>query len=130
LLPVSATVAAAVFAALVVIVIAFQLALAAGMPWGTLTWGGRYPGVLPPRMRAVALVSAILLAAFAAIVGARAGLVLPAWQSAARVLVWVVVVYSALGVVANTITPSRRERRLWLPVVGVMLICSLIVATS
>jgi hypothetical protein len=130
LFPVSAAFAAATFAALTLVVIAFQLALAAGMPWGALTWGGRYPGRLPPPMRGVAIASAALLAAFAAVVGARAGWVFPAWYAAARWLVWIVVVYCALGVVANTITPSRRERRLWLPIVAVLLICSLIVATS
>jgi len=33
-------------------------------------------------------------------------------------------------VVANALTPSRRERRLWLPVVVVMLVSCLIVASA
>jgi hypothetical protein len=123
-------IAAHVFTLLVVIVIGFQLALAAGKPWGHLTWGGRFPGRLPDRMRGVAVFSAILLAAFATIIEIRAGTFLLEWQAISRALAWVVVAYCALGVVANAITPSRWERVLWLPVVIGLLACSLVVATS
>jgi hypothetical protein len=122
--------AAHIFSILSVIVIAFQIALAVGVPWGQLTWGGKFPGRLPARMRGVAIFSAILLAVFAVVVETRAGMMLPAWQSVARVLIWIVVGYCALGVVANAVTPSRWERILWLPVVLVMLWCSFIVATN
>jgi hypothetical protein len=81
-------------------------------------------------MRAVAILSAALLIVFALVVAARAGSILPEWDPVARKLVWVVVAYSALGVVANSVTPSRWERLVWLPVVLTMLVCSLIVAIS
>lgn len=108
--------------------LAFQLALAAGAPWGHLTWAGRFPGRLPNTMRGVALASAILLGLMALIVAARAGIAAPQWSSASATLIWMVVGYCALGVVANAVTPSRSERRLWLPVAGVMLVSSLVVA--
>ena len=50
-----AAAAARVFIGLNAVVIAFQLALVAGAPWGALTMGGTFPGQLPTRMRAVAL---------------------------------------------------------------------------
>lgn len=121
---------ATVFGGLAVFVASFQVALALGAPWGRLTWGGRFPGRLPRAMRGVAVVSGLVLVAFALIVAARAGLLGPRWLAAARVAVWVVVAYCGLGVAANTFTPSRGERMLWLPVVLVMLICSVIVATG
>ena len=126
----TATVAAYMFSALAAAVVAFQVALAFGMPWAELTWGCRFPGKLPGRMRAVAVVTALLLIVFAVIVLARTGLVLPGWESTSRTVVWVVVAYAALGVVANAATPSRWERIIWLPVILVMLGCSLIVALS
>jgi len=95
-----------------------------------LTMGGRVTGVLPRRLRAVAFVSLLLLLAFAVIVAARAQWFLPALQEPSRWLVWVVVGYCALGVLANALTPSRRERRLWLPVVALMLVSSLLVARA
>lgn len=122
--------AAHIFSALTAIVIAFQIALAAGLPWGHLTWGGKFPGRLPAQMRGVAIFSAVLLALFALMIETRAGVLLSQWQPIARVLTWLVVAYCALGVIANAATSSRWERMIWLPVVFVMLVCSLIVALS
>ncbi len=122
--------AAHIFTFLVVIVVAFQMALAAGLPWGHLTWGGRFPGQLPGRMRGAAIFSAVLLVVFAVIVQARAGVILPQWQGLSKVLIWFVVAYCALGVVMNGVTPSKWERIVWLPVVLAMLVCSFIVAMS
>ena len=123
-------VATMVFSALVLVVVVFQLALAAGMPWGRLTWGGKFSGTLPVYMRVVALVSAGLLVGFGLIVSIRAGVMFPEWQPMSRTLIWVVVTYCALGVLANAATPSRWERRLWLPVVFGMLVSSVIVGMS
>ncbi len=50
--------------------IGFQLALAAGAPWGELTTGSAFPGRLRPRMRAVTVGSAVLLLTFDAVVAA------------------------------------------------------------
>jgi len=111
------------FTALTGIVIAFQLALVAGAPWGRLTQGGRVDGPLPPGARAVALFSAVLLAVFIHMVRARAASP-PRFARA----VWGVVAYCAVGIVANAITPSAAERALWLPVVSLMFVASLQVA--
>ena len=81
-------------------------------------------------MRAVAVLSAAVLLAFAVIVEMRAGVVCPQWQLASRTLTWGVVAYCGLGVVANAITRSRWERIVWLPVVLVLLGCSVVVAMS
>ena len=111
------------FTALTGIVIAFQLALVAGAPWGRLTQGGRVDGPLPPGARAVALFSAVLLAVFIHMVRARAASP-PRFKRA----IWGVVAYCAVGIVANAITPSAAERALWLPVVSLMFVASLQVA--
>jgi hypothetical protein len=120
--------AAWVYVVLTGVVIAFQLALVAGAPWGELTMGGTHPGRLPPAMRAAALGSAVLLAALAGVVAARAGIALSGWRRAARRLIWVAVVYGVVGIVLNAVTPSPRERMLWLPVAIVLAACAIIVA--
>lgn len=104
-------------------VVAFQLALVGGAPWGALTQGGRFSGVLPMGARAFALFSGALLALFIVLVRARA-----APTARFRRAVWGVVAYCALGVLANAATPSPAERALWLPVVAVMFLTSLHVA--
>jgi hypothetical protein len=120
--------AARLFGALTLLVVAFQLALAAGAPWGKLAMGGAFPGRLPPSMRAAAVVQALVLALFAGIVAARARLMLPRWHGASRRLVWMVVALSAVAVVLNAITPSPLERAVWLPVTLALLTCGVVVA--
>jgi hypothetical protein len=123
-------IAARIFISLTAVVVAFQLALAAGAPWGELTMGGAFPGQLPPRMRVAAVGSAVILSALAAIIAARAGLAFPRWRRAARRLVWVVVAYTLVGVVLNAATPSAGERALWLPVTVVLAACAVVVARA
>ena len=122
--------AALVYGIVTFIVIAFQLALAAGAPWGEFAMGGAYPGQFPPELRVAAVVQAVVLGLLALVVLARAGIALPKWSKTSRWLVWVVVAFSALSLVLNSITPSARERMIWAPVALVMLVCSVIVARS
>jgi hypothetical protein len=128
--PMISVVAAFAFLVLTAVTIAFQLALAVGAPWGGLTWGGRFTGTLPISMRFVATLSALLLTVFAVIVATRAGLLSLAWAPVRGSLIWAVVVYCVLGVLANAATSSQWERRIWLPVVLLMLGSSLLVALT
>ncbi|HZG74327.1 MAG TPA: hypothetical protein VEZ72_00595 [Paenibacillus sp.] len=120
--------AAVLFAILTGIVVLFQLALAAGMPWGSLAMGGKFPGTFPPAMRAAAVAQAAVLALLAVVVGSRASLLLPGWGAFSSSAVWFVVAFSAVGTVMNLITPSKRERIVWAPVTLLMLISSVLVA--
>ena len=123
-----ATAAAILFALVTLGVVAFQLALALGAPWGEYAMGGRYPGILPRAMRVSAVGQAALLAALAVYVLSAAGLVLPSLARTLPGLIWAVVAFSALSLVLNAMTPSAGERRIWVPVATEMLLTSLIVA--
>ena len=90
--------------------------------------GGAYPGQFPPELRIGAVIQAVILALWALVILSRAGVALPKWSHTSRWLAWVVVAFSALALVLNTITPSAGERAIWAPVALVMLICSVIVA--
>jgi len=119
-----------VFTFLMMVTISFQLALVAGMPWGELTLGGKYPGELPNGVKWIPLLSVNLLLVFALIVETRAGNLLTEWREISEIAIWIVVAYSGLGVLANSFTPSKWERRIWLPVVIAAFISSLIVALN
>ncbi len=119
------TVSALAFVVVVIAAIGFQLALAAGAPWGAYAMGGRYPGRFPPPMRVAAVVQAVVLALLAVVVMARAGLLT---QPLASWLIWIVVAFSALSLAMNAASRSAGERRLWVPVASVMLATSLVVA--
>ena len=126
----SSALAARVFAALTGVVCLFQLALAAGMPWGAYAMGGAFPGVMPTPMRVAAVVQVVVLAAVALVVLSRAGLMLPAWRRAAGFLVYVIVALLGISVVLNLITPSAMERLIWAPVAAVLFLSALRVARS
>ena len=108
--------------------ILFQLALAAGAPWGEFAMGGAFPGQFPPTMRVAAVIQAILIVGMVTVVLARAGISFTGWVRRARWLIWVVVGYGVIGLILNLITPSTGERALWAPVALVMLVSSVIVA--
>jgi cytochrome bd-type quinol oxidase subunit 2 len=122
--------AAVVFATVVAGVIAFQVALALGAPWGAYAMGGKIQGRYPPAMRVAAVGQALLLALAGVIVLSTAGLVLPSVSQALPWLIWLVVALSGVSVVLNAISPSAGERRIWVPVAVVMLVSSLTVAIS
>jgi hypothetical protein len=95
---------------------AFEIALAAGVPWGAAAFGGT-SAVLEPALRVTAGVFAVAWAAAALIVLRRAGH--PVWAPLPRralpVAVWVLAGYMALGVLMNSISPSPIERAIWVP---------------
>jgi hypothetical protein len=107
--------AAVVAAVLMAGVAVFQVALAAGLPLGEATMGGRAPtidGVLVPRYRVIALVSAVVLVMAAWIVLARAGL-LPIFLGDAvlAVATWVVAGFMVLNTLTNLSGKHPLERR-------------------
>ncbi|MFI2858997.1 hypothetical protein ACH6EH_17970 [Paenibacillus sp. JSM ZJ436] len=119
----------AVFSFIVAIVISFQIALALGMPWGSYTMGGKFPGKLPVFMRFICLLQIGILGGFAVLVMSQSGLIPGAEApSVSSKWIWAAVAFSAVAVILNLITPSVQERRIWAPVSGVLLITSLAVA--
>ena len=121
------TMAALGFAGLAGVAALFQVALIAGAPWGALTLGGRFPGVLPMRRRPVAALQAAVQIAMAKAVLVEAGLValpLPGW------CIWASLILTGGSVGLHLVTPSAAERRLWLPVLCLMMICGGIVVIA
>lgn len=123
-------VAAFIYAIVSTGVVAFQIALALGAPWGAFAMGGAFPGQFPPALRIAALVQATLLGGMVFVVLARAGLFLPGWARVSRWLVWLVVAFAALSFFLNLITPSASERAIWAPTALLLLLSSAVVAFS
>ena len=97
--------AAVAAAVLLAGVIAFQVALVAGLPLGEATMGGRaatVDGVLQPPYRAIAVGSAVVLVVAAWIVLGRAGMV-PIFLGGQALVwgAWVVAGFMALNTVTN-----------------------------
>lgn len=123
------TVSAIIFTTLTGIVIIFQGCLAAGVPWGEASMGGRYPGKYPPKMRFIAVMNILILGFIAAIVLSDANLMFPQLNPISTIVIWIIVAFYIIGTIMNTITPSKMER-IWAPVTLIQLITSLVVAIS
>lgn len=119
--------AALAFVAVMVALAIFQLALIAGAPLGHFAWGGQ-DRVLPTGKRVGSVVSIVLYALFAVVVLQRAGLVELLPGVVVDVGIWVIVAYSALGIVMNGISRSQPERYTMVPVCVVLTVLSLMVA--
>ena len=115
------------YALLALAPITVQLAIAAGAPLGYLTLGGRWPGKLPLFMRPVCILQAALLAGMAATVLTAGGVLDLSWT---RSLFWPVMGLTGLTLVSNAASPSRPERRLWVPIILLMLVSAAIVAAD
>ena len=108
--------AAIIYCLIVLAVIAFQVFLILGAPWGKITQGGRWPDVLPVQGKFIAFVSIFILIFMAMVSLSAAGLVfeLPVWT------IWAAIGIQSVSMVLNWITPSIPERRLWGPITTVM----------
>ncbi|HEY8594598.1 MAG TPA: hypothetical protein VIL84_05080 [Devosiaceae bacterium] len=117
--------AAVLYLGLTLVVVCFQLALAAGAPWGEYAMGGAVPGRYPPALRATAFLQGALLAWFGAVVWARAGMFRLRFAPPAAILL--VVIVCGFSLAANLATPSAGERLIWAPVAAGLFISSLVV---
>jgi hypothetical protein len=91
---------------------AFQVALAAGAPWGRLAWSGTHEGTLPAGLRVASGVAAVLWGTATVAVAAE----LPRSPRAQRILLRGVSGVCAVGAALNLASPSLPERALWAPV--------------
>lgn len=107
----SASTPGKVAGALLLVVVAFQAALAAGAPWGEATQGGTNPGVLPEPLRLTSALGAVVYLTLAAVAGTRwAPPILRRRVLRAGAAVMVV------GALLNIASPSFIERMIWVPV--------------
>jgi hypothetical protein len=83
---------------------------------------------MPSAMRVAAVVQAAVLIGLGLVVLSRAELVVPDLVNAWPWLAWIPVVVSAVAVALNASTRSQGERRIWLPVALLLLLCSVGVA--
>ena len=122
------TISAYIFTILSIIIVLFQFGLAIGMPWGEASMGGKYPGIYPPKMRVVSLINIFVLSIIAVIVLIKADIIFPQLKSFSNIAIYFIVGFSVIATILNLITPSKIERKIWLPVAVVLLVTSIIVA--
>jgi hypothetical protein len=110
-------------------VAAFQVALVLGAPLGEYAMGGQHPGKLPTQLRITSAASAIIMLAQSGHYLAQAGILTPLLTPGQNTIVnWFWFAFAALGLILNSISRSKKERNLWVPVLAVSAVCTLVVA--
>jgi len=120
-------IAAWIAAGLIAVVTVFQLALAFGAPAGAAAWGGRYPGVLPTRLRVASGVVAVFFYPVLALFILGTAGVIEIGMDLNPLWMWIFAGLFLLGALANFASRSKVERW-WGPVSLVIAICCAIVA--
>jgi hypothetical protein len=126
-----ATISAGFLVATTLIVSLFQIALAAGVPWGAYAYGGARVGKLPVGFRINSVVAAVVMFAISGHYLAQLGVFTPLLDSAGNSVVnWVLVAFTGLSAIANNITRSKLERAAWgIPTI-LMFVSALFVALN
>lgn len=123
--------AAFILVAVQIIVSLFQLALVLGAPMGEYTLGGQNQGKLSIKLRIVSAISLLLNLAIAGHYLAQTGTIqtlLP--RDLNQIANWALVAFTAIGLVMNSISRSKKERNMWVPVLLLSITCAVIVAVG
>jgi hypothetical protein len=123
------TTAAYIATAILGVLIVFQLALAAGAPWGKASYGGAWEGTLPKGMRINSLVFGAFLYPLGILYLLDAGGVAEFdFLRANGLVLWVLVFFFVTGTITNAISRSKIEKMIWTVPTAVLAICTFILA--
>ena len=107
----------------------FQIAIVLGAPLGEYAYGGQNPGILKLPFRIASVFSALVMVAIAGHYLAQLGVFTPLLDQAGNSIAnWGFAVFAGLSAIANNITRSQKEKRLWGGTTIAMLLAAVIVA--
>jgi hypothetical protein len=107
----------------------FQIAIVLGAPLGEYAYGGQNPGILKLPFRIASVFSALVMFAIAGHYLAQLGVFTPLLDQAGNSIAnWGFAVFPGLSAIANNITRSQKEKRLWGGTTIAMLLAAVIVA--
>lgn len=107
----------------------FQIGLALGAPMGEYAFGGQNLGRLPVPYRIASAISVLVYLGIAGHYLAQIGVFEPLLEPSLNGIVnWVLVGFNSLGLIMNSISRSSKERKMGVPVLLLMLVCSVVIA--
>lgn len=107
----------------------FQIALAAGAPFGRLAWGGART-VLPGRQRIASAATPLIYALFVSFPLQKAGWA-DIWPSGwVEPGIWIIACYMAVSIGLNAMSKSRPEQLVMAPVAVALAILFFVIAFS
>ncbi|MBM7663214.1 hypothetical protein JOC85_004085 [Bacillus mesophilus] len=109
----------------------FQLFLFLGFPLAEYSWGGKYEGVLPYKMRMISLPSAFLLLFFGFTFLIHSKVIILDFYLPTNIIVVVITIFMGLNTLGNLASKSRKERLVMAPLAAITFIaCLFVVITS
>jgi hypothetical protein len=123
--------AAIVAAGLLSAFAAFQVALAAGVPWGGLAWGGAESGQLSGGLRAASAVSAVVLVWMAMVLLTRGGVIAGSRVVPSRRLsfaTWAIAGLMSLNTLGNLASGNPFEQSVAATTTGIVAVLAVLLA--
>jgi hypothetical protein len=105
----------------------FQVLLFLGLPLAEYSWGGKYQGVLPKKMRIISLPSALLLIFFGFIFLVHSKVLSVGFFLPTNIFVLLITIFMGLNTLGNLISKSKKERMLMTPLAGMTFLSCLLV---
>ncbi|WP_240050871.1 hypothetical protein [Metabacillus litoralis] len=119
---------AGIAVAVVSILIAiFQFLLFIKLPLAEYSWGGKYQGVLPKRMRCMSLLSAMILLLIGFIFLIHTNVLTIEFVLPTYIFVWFITIFMGLNTLGNLASKSKKERMVMTPLAFVTFISCLFV---
>ncbi|SDN38431.1 hypothetical protein [Bacillus sp. OK048] len=120
--------AASIIVAVVSVVIAvFQILLFLGLPLADYSWGGKYQGVLPMKMRIMSLPAALLLLFFGFIFLMHTKVITVGFDFPTNIFVWTITIFMGLNTLGNIASKSKKEKMVMAPLSGITFLACLLV---
>ncbi|WP_456274674.1 hypothetical protein [Bacillus sp. AK031] len=109
----------------------FQVLLFWGFPLAEFSWGGKYKGVLPKKVRIMSLLSAFLLLFFSFIFLVHSNIISVGFYIPTTVLVIIITIFMGFSTLGNLVSKSKKEKFVMTPIAGItFLSCILVIMNS
>ncbi|MGG1677352.1 hypothetical protein ACIFOT_16575 [Neobacillus sp. NRS-1170] len=105
----------------------FQVLLFLGLPLAEYSWGGKYQGVLPKKIRIISLPSAFLLLFFGFIFLIHTKVLSVGFNLPTNLFVIIITIFMGLNTLGNLASKSKKERRVMTPLAGITFLSCLVV---
>ena len=105
----------------------FQVLLFLGLPLAEYSWGGKYQGVLPMKMRIISLPSALLLVFFGFIFLVHSKVLSVGFFLPTNIFVIFITIFMGLNTLGNLFSKSKKERMLMAPLSGITFVSCVLV---
>jgi hypothetical protein len=105
----------------------FQVLLFLGLPLAEYSWGGKYQGVLPKKMRIMSLISALVLVLFSLLFLIHSRILSLGFNFPTYIFVIIITIFMGLNTLGNLFSKSNKERLVMTPLAGIAFLSCLLV---